>query len=243
MKRRLATSFIAAPLALSLAAAACSAPPPPPIEDASTDAPEPTRKRVVPTIESEVGALDMKQVSAVFESAGESLKECYARGVGRVAFLAGEIRLAVRVGEDGAAKYAFVKDSTIGDRATETCMLAVLKKRTWPKPQGGKEGNAETPFAFDPGDEERPPVEWAEARLGDAYNKSKAALGRCRTSAGAGPMKATLYVDTEGKALAVGVSGSDSKSEDAAPCVVDLLMGLKFASPGSYAAKVTVAIE
>lgn len=243
MKSRIAMPFIAAPFAASLVAAACSSPPPPPIEDASNDAPPPTRQRVVPTIESEVGALDMKQVSAVFESAGESLKDCYARGVGRVAFLAGEIRLAVRVGEDGSARYAYVKDSTIGDRATEACMLGVLKKRTWPKPQGGKEGNADTPFAFDPGDEERPPVEWAESRMGDAYTKSKAALARCRTSAGAGPMKATLYVDTEGKALAVGVSGADSKSEDAASCVVDLLMGLKYASPGSYAAKVTVAID
>ncbi len=239
MKSRLATSLLAA----ALGAAACSAPPPPPVEDPSNDGPAPTTKRVVPTIESEVGALDQKKVAAVFEGAGESLKDCYARGVGRVAFMAGEIRLAVRVAEDGSAKHTFVKDSSLGDRVTESCMLRVLAKLSWPRPQGGKEGNADTTFTFDPGEEERPPVEWTEARLGDAYNKGKAGLARCRSSAGAGPMKATLYVDTEGKAMAVGVSGADAKSEDAASCVVDLLMGLKYASPGSWAAKVTIAIE
>lgn len=239
MKSRLAPPLLAA----ALAAAACSSPPPPPVEDPSNNGSAPTTKRVVPTIESEVGALDQKQVAAVFQGAGESLKDCYTRGVGRVAFLAGEIRLAVRVAEDGSAKHTFVKESTLGDRTTEACMLGVLKRLTWPKPQGGKEGNADTTFTFDPGDDERPPVEWTEARLGDAYNKGKAGLARCRANAGAGPMKATLYVDTEGKAMAVGVSGTDAKSEEAASCVVDLLMGLSYPSPGSWAAKVTISIE
>jgi hypothetical protein len=228
--------------AISLGAAACSTPPPPPPDDV-TDAPEPTRKRIVPTIESEVGALDSAKVQAVFDAASGALKECYERGVGRIGFLAGEIKLSVRVGEDGATKYTFVKESTLGDRQTEACMLGVLKKQRWPKPEGGKEGNADTSFTFDPGDEERPPVEWTEARMGDGLKKARGALAQCRQGAGAGPMKVTLYVETDGKAMGVGVSGADSKSEDAASCVVDLLMGVKFASPGSYAAKVTLSID
>ena len=149
----------------------------------------------------------------------------------------------MRVAEDGSTRYVFFKDSTLGDRATEACMLGVLRKQTWPKPVGGKEGNADSTFGFDPGDEERPPVEWTEARMGDAYRRAKPALAKCRASSGAGPMQATLYVETDGKALAVGVSGADAKGEEAARCVVDVLMSLKYASPGSYAAKVTIAIE
>ena len=122
-------------------------------------------------------------------------------------------------------------------------MLGVLKKQTWPKPQGGKEGTADTNYSFDPGDEERPPVPWSEASMGDAYKKARGALSKCRSGAGAGAMKATLYVDTDGKALGVGVSGADAQSEDAASCVIDVLKGVKFASPGSYAAKVTIDIE
>lgn len=238
MSRTLSPMFAA----LVLGAAACSTPAPPP-PDGPADPPAPTRQRVLPSVESEVGALDAGKVQAVFDHASNALKDCYARGVGRIGFLAGEIRLAVRVDQEGATKYAFVKDSTLGDRATESCMLAVLKKQVWPQPVGGREGTAETSFMFDPGDEERPPVEWSEARMGDAFNKARAGLSQCRQSAGAGPMKATLYVETDGKALGVGVSGADAKSEDAASCVVDLLMGVKFASPGSYAAKVTVVID
>ena len=175
--------------------------------------------------------------------ASSALKQCYAQGVGRNELLAGDVKLAVRVAEDGSTKYAFLKESTLGDRATEECMLGVLKKQTWPKPVGGREGNADTSFGFDPGDENRPPVEWTEARMGDAYKRAKPALAKCRADAGAGPLKATLYVSTEGKAISVGVSVTDAKGEEAARCVVDLLSGLKYASPGSYAAKVTVSIE
>lgn len=197
----------------------------------------------MPSVESEIGALDSTKVQAIFDAAAPALKQCYMQGVGRIGFLGGDIRLAVRVNEDGATKQAFVKESTLGDRTTEACMLGVLKKQTWPKPQGGKEGTADTNYSFDPGDEERPPVEWNEGRMGDAYKKAKSALARCRSDAGAGPMKATLYVDTDGKAMGVGVSGADARSEDAARCVIDVLNGVKFASPGSYAAKVTVDIE
>lgn len=221
---------------------ACGPPPPPPDGPADV-APEPTRKALLPSVESEVGALDAGQVQAVFSGASAALQDCYARGVGRIAFLAGEIRLAVRVGEDGSTRYAFVKDSTLGDRATESCMLGVLRTKRWPKPVGGKEGNAETSFQFDPGDEERPPVDWDESRMGDGYGKVRPRLSECRKSAGAGPMKATLYVETDGKPLGVGVSGADVKSEEAAGCVVDALMGAKLSSPGSYAAKVTVSID
>lgn len=228
---------------LLLSIAACSGNPPPPPDGPKNDDPAPTRPHAVPSVESEIGALDAGKVQAVFDAASGSLKQCYAKGVERVGFMGGDIKLAVRVAEDGSAKYAFVKESTLGDRATEECMLAVLRKQTWPKPVGGKEGNADTSFGFDPGDEERPPVAWSEDRMGDAYRKAKPALLRCRADAGAGPMRATLYVETDGKALAAGVSGADAKSEDAARCVVDLLMGLKYASPGSYAAKVTIAIE
>ena len=237
--RRAAT---ATPL-IALALAACSSAPPPPPDGPKDDGPAPTRQHVVPSVESEIGALDATKVQAVFDGAAGALTQCYAQGVGRNELLAGDVKLAVRVAEDGSTRYAFFKDSTLGDRATEECMLGVLRKQTWPKPVGGKEGNADTTFGFDPGDENRPPVEWTEARMGDAYKKAKPALSKCRADAGAGPLKATLYVSTEGQAIGVGLSGADAKSEDAARCVVDLLAGLKYASPGSYAAKVTIVIE
>ncbi len=233
----------AALASLLFTVAACSSPAPPPSDGPKNDGPAPTRQQVVPSVESEVGALDATKVQAVFDGAAGALKQCYAQGVGRNELLAGDVKLAVRVAQDGSTKYAFLKESTLGDRATEECMLAVVRRQTWPKPVGGKEGNADTSFGFDPGDENRPPVEWSEARMGDAYKKAKPALAKCRSDAGAGPLKVTLYVSTEGQATSVGLSGVDAKSEDAARCVIGLLSGLKYASPGSYAAKVTITVE
>ncbi|MBK8252983.1 MAG: AgmX/PglI C-terminal domain-containing protein [Polyangiaceae bacterium] len=235
-------AFLPIALTTALSTIACGPPPPPP-DNPQNDGPAPTTKKAVPMIESEIGALDANKVQAVFQSASESLKECYARGVGKIGFLAGDIKLAVRVSEDGSAKYVYVKDSTLGDRSTESCMVSVLKGKSWPKPVGGKEGNAETSFSFDPGDEERPPVEWSEARMGDGYKKAKPTLSKCKADAGAGPLKVTLYVETDGKALGIGVSGTDAKAEQAASCIVSTLQSVKFASPGSYAAKVTVTVD
>src|SRR4051812_27417807 len=130
-----------APLAIVIAAsvlcgAACSSPPPPPAEDAHDDAPAPARHGALPSVESEVGALDSTKVQAIFDAAAPALKDCYMRGVGRIGFLGGDIRLAIRVNEDGHTKHAYVKESTLGDRTTEACMLGILKKQTWPKPVG-----------------------------------------------------------------------------------------------------------
>src|SRR5262245_46187310 len=170
------TPLAIAILASAFCAAACSSPPPPPAEGPTNDdGPAPPRRRAGPMVESELGALDSSKVQAIFDAAGPELKQCYMRGVGRIGFLGGDIKISVRVNEDGSTKHVFVKESTLGDRTTETCMLGVLKKQTWPKPQGGKEGTADTNYNFDPGDEERPPVEWSEGRMGDGYKKAKSA--------------------------------------------------------------------
>jgi hypothetical protein len=52
-----------------------------------------------------------------------------------------------------------------------------------------------------------------------------------------------MYVDTDGKATAIGVSSADEKGAAAIGCVISALEGIKFPSPGSYAAKVTIEID
>lgn len=222
---------------------ACSPTPPPNNGPDTSTTSEPDRPRVGPTVESEIGALDEGKVRAAFNASAPALSDCFRSGTERIAFLAGEIKFGVRVGEDGATLRVFAKESTIGDRQTEQCMLNVVRKIRWPKPEGGREGIAESSFSFEASDEERPPIEWSEARMGDGYKRAKPALSKCKADASAGTMRATLYVETDGKAMGVGISGADAKSEDAASCVVEVLRGTTFASPGSYAAKVTITIE
>jgi hypothetical protein len=225
-----------------VAGAACSKPPPPAEVPKVTEPDDDGAKKAVPAVESEIGALDEMKVKQAFQRSSEKLSACFAGGVQRLPYLSGEIRFVIRVGRDGSARWAYVKESTLGDRETEACMLSVLKSSGWPKPVGG-EGLAENSFAFDPGGDERPPVAWTPEQLGAPYRRAKGALVQCRKKAGTKGLRATLYVETDGKPSAIGVSGADEKGEAAVDCVLGALKGLKFPSPGSYAAKVSVTIE
>ena len=225
------------------AASGCGAAPPPPVEAPKPVDDDASRHRsAAPSVTSEIGGMDETRVTQTFQHVSTGLTGCYEKGQQRVAYLAGEVRFAVRVAMDGSARWAFVKDSTLGDRETEVCMLGVLRATSWPRPQGG-EGLVEGPVTFEPSGEEKPPVAWTPDQLGPAYKNAKFKLGQCRKKAGTKALKATMYVDTDGKALAVGVSSTDEKGDAAADCVIDALKKLKFRSPGGYASKVSVTIE
>ena len=193
-------------------------------------------------VSAEIGAMDEAATQEVFEKAAPKLTRCFEQALRRVPYLGGEVRLALRVTESGAARWVYVKDSTLGDRQAETCMVEALKSASWPKPQGG-EGLAENSYTFEPSPDERPPVGWTPDALGAPFQDALPQLNDCRKGAGTGALKATMYVDPDGKVLAAGVSGSDDRAESAASCVVDALRGVTFPSPGSYDAKVTVAID
>lgn len=230
--------------ALSISVAGCGAAPPPPADDGSSrsaEAPSPRARSGMGT-ESEIGGLDESKVKQVFQRSAARLSACYDKGSERIPYLAGEVSFRLRITREGGVRWAHVKESSLGDRATEECMLAILKSASWPHPEGG-EGLAENSFTFEPGSEERPPVAWTAEQLGQPFRKARGALASCRSSAGTGAIKATLYVDTDGKASAVGVATADERGEAAVSCVIDTLKGLTFPSPGSYASKVSVTIE
>jgi hypothetical protein len=233
-------------LAGAIMTAGCgAAPPPPPPTDGDAKPME-----VKPAFhehqgmgaESEIGGLDEGKVKRVFEKATTQLSACYDKGAERVPYLAGDVSFRLRITKSGSVRWAHVKDSSLGDRATEECMLAILKNASWPRPEGG-EGLAENSYKFEPGSEERPPVAWSPEQLGQPFRKARGALAKCRSGAGTGAIKATLYVDTDGKASAVGVATADERGDAAVSCVIDTLKGLTFPSPGSYASKVSVTID
>lgn len=191
-------------------------------------------------VEAEIGAMNEAEVLDTFKKSQSELMGCFQQGAGRVRFLGGKVRFRLRVDQSGRAKSAHLLQSTLGDRDTESCMLGVVRGRTWPSPQGGKEGIAETEFDFEAASDVRAPVEWDPADAGKNVGKAKAAIDKCRREASAGALSATLYVDTDGSVMAVGVSGEDAATEEAASCVVSALREIKFNSPGSYAAKMTL---
>ncbi len=229
----------------AIAATGCGAAPPPPADDGGSTPPVARadhRAHQGMGTESEIGGLDENKVKQVFQRSAARLSACYDKGAERLPYLAGEVSFRLRITSAGDVRWAHVKDSSLGDRSTEECMLAILKSASWPRPEGG-EGLAENSFTFEPGSEERPPVAWSPEQLGQPFRKARGTLARCRSGAGTGPMKVTLYVDTDGKASAVGVATADERGDAAVTCVIDTLRGLTFPSPGSYASKVSVTID
>ncbi len=228
----------------AITVAGCGAATTPPADDGSSRAAEATTPRTHTGMgsESEIGGLDESKVKQVFQKAAPRLSACYDKGAERLPYLAGEVSFRLRITGTGGVRWAHVKDSSLGDRATEECMLAILKSASWPRPEGG-EGLAENSFTFEPGGEERAPIAWSSEQLGQPFRKAHGALTKCRTGAGTGAIKATLYVDTDGRVSAVGVATADERGDTAVSCVIDTLKGLTFPSPGSYASKVSVTID
>lgn len=193
--------------------------------------------------DADIGALDQTKVNRALDRASTKLTDCFHDGLTRVPFLGGNIKFALRINQEGVATVAYLKESTLGDRTTEACMLNALRAAKWPSPVGGREGLAEGGFGFDPSPDERPAVDLEATKLGKELPKAQAAIAKCRSTAGAGSVLTTLYVGTDGKPLAVGVATADPNGETAASCIVDALKGMTFTSPGSYAAKVSITSD
>ncbi len=190
-------------------------------------------------VDAEVGAMNEAQVSATFQRASDALLACFSKGTERIAFLSGGVHVYVRVDASGKPIQTYMKKSTLGDRETESCMIGVLKNKSWPAPVGGREGIAETDFSFDP-QPGRQPVAWSESDAGKNVAKAKAAIAECSQGARAGKLNVTLYVETDGSVLSAGVAGEEPGTEQAASCVVSKLKDIKLNSPGSFAAKLSL---
>jgi hypothetical protein len=190
-------------------------------------------------VSSELGELDEGKVNQTFESLTSSLGDCLQKGAGHVEFIGGHVKFFVRIGADGSAKWAYLSESTIGDRATERCMLDAAKGAHWPAPAGG-EGQAQKAFDFDPSPDVRAPVPWASDRAAAPVAHARAKLAHCNAH---GRFRATAYVQTDGSVLSAGVAPPDDRAEQASDCVVGIVKGLKFTSPGSWPAKISFDVE
>lgn len=187
---------------------------------------------------SEIGALDEAAVTAEFSDALGDLQRCLDQGAERVEFIGGEIAFFIKIDRSGRLSHAHAERSTLGDRSTERCMLDALRTRTWPPPKGGDTGLARNSFDFDMQNDVRPPTEWDGTEVESTLSDLRTDIAECKASA-RGSFTATMYVDTEGNALSVGIAPSDESGEQAADCLADVLGTAQYPSPGSWPAKVT----
>ncbi len=207
------------------------------------EAPEPRRSHSSENsvqMSAEIGALPPEATAAAFEQSLDEIQSCFFQGSQRIEFLAGDITFKVIVGQGGRIEHVFAERSTLGDRQTETCMFQALKASSWPEPVGGPIGIAENSFEFEMSSDVRPPVVWDVGEISSVLDEHAEALAACRSRGGRST--ATVYVGTDGKALAAGVAAPDQDAESASQCLVAVLLDAQYPEPGSWPAKVSFTL-
>lgn len=230
------------PLAIGSAVAGCGGDKKPPAAPVHEDEPEddgPSGPRM--QMKSELGQIDQAETEKTFQSLGPDLQKCFTDGLKRVEYLSGDIKIYIRVAEDGAAKIVTLEDSTLGDQTTQDCIVGALQAAKWPQPEGG-EAEVRHGMGFDAPGDVRAPTSWESDKITETLAKAAEPIGECRKGI-RGNFRGFMYVvpkGDHGKVRAVGMLPPQpgAKGEEATKCLVEALSELEFPSPGSYAAKV-----
>lgn len=223
-------------LGASLALAGCGASPPP--KAALADAGPVTEKIDTgpSSYESEIGGMNEYAVEDIFKGLARPIARCFENGTSRVEALGGTFTVSFRVDRKGNTRWAYMKESTIGDRATETCVLDLVKNKVWPRPLSG-EGLAQKSFDIEPASSA---LVLDGKRARPIANLARSKTASCRKGVH-GTFQATAYLEPNGRVRAAGVAPPDEKAESVVDCLVDEIQKLKFSATGKLA-KVTFQI-
>lgn len=188
--------------------------------------------------EGEVGGLNEEDVETAFQSLQPEIVRCVEQGMTRIEGLGGSCTVALRITREGGARWAYLKESTLGDRETERCILDAVRVRSWPKPLGG-EGEAEHSFVIE-GLVPTTKWDWNRVRpMRRALDRATwPCLGRTR-----GRFNATLYLRWDGHVLGAGVATSSAVAEEKSDCLADALRTLKLGKQRSRLTKVTFRVR
>ena len=170
--------------------------------------------------------------------------DCYSSAHDKQETLEGKLTFTLRTNKDGSVKWAYVKDSTLGHRGVEKCIVDALKANNYGPPQEAKEGEVQGhSIGWELDGDARAADPGAQSAVAPMVDKAKGKIEACRKKSDAkGSFTATFYVAKGGKPLSVGVAVDAPSAEPAIDCVVDVLMGLKYVNKASWPIKVTLTL-
>lgn len=200
-----------------------------------------------------IGGLDEKEVRKVIHGAWPEVNRCLREGRKKLPFLGGNIGVSVTVGSTGRADEVFLQESTLGEHGVETCIVKAFRAPQWPRPVGGKVGKVEQSFELTSGHAD-PPLSWTPAELqrrmakeaeGDErpFDELLTTLRACKSDAGAGPLRVTMYLDEDGFVQGLGVAMSDFAGHQAVDCITTAMKTTSFPAPEDNFAKVTLEVK
>ncbi len=235
----------------------CAKPKPPVTEPPKES--EPPRAAKAPVVEQEFGSIDLDAVEQLFKKEGDALESCHTEGRSRVPYLAGDVKLFLRIDRTGHVRYGYFEASSLGDRVTESCILAALVQLDWPAPVGG-EAEVRHALGWEAG-QERAPAPYDPEKVSKALASQGAVRSRVAecTKGMHGQIALTGYIEPgpppkdgkdktkpkgkgkgkEGHFRALGASASTKDASEKIDCVVGALTSLPLPTPGSSVAKVS----
>ena len=191
--------------------------------------------------DAEIGGLSQDEIESELRTVEPKLVACVNEAATSMSYVGGRASLKMRVDREGGVRWAYLKETTLGDRDVERCVLGVVKNRTWPRPKSG-EGLAETSFDVEAAN---PPPLLTTRTSSRLAERASAATRKCRKGV-KGAFTATAYFGARGEVLSVGVAPPDERGEPAVDCVADALKDLRVerrAVAPNTAAKVSFRIR
>lgn len=176
------------------------------------------------SLESEIGGMSQEGVERKLAELHPRFVACVERASERLSAIGGRVNVRMRVDRSGQVRWAYLTDTTLGDREAESCVLELVKSRRWPRPKSG-EGLAETSFEVEAADA---PREVPAPRASLFARQASYATRKCREGLPKG-FVATAYLSAKGEVLTAGVAPPNETAESASDCIVEALRGLRAA--------------
>lgn len=220
------SALVLAASALLLAACASAAAPVPRVaEAAAVPAVEEAIDPGPLSLESEIGGMSQDGVERKLAELHPRFVACVERASARLSAIGGRVSVRMRVDRSGNVRWAYLADTTLGDREAESCVLELVKSRRWPRPKSG-EGLAETSFEVEAADA---PLVVPAPRASLFARQASHATRKCREGLPKG-FVATAYLSATGQVLSAGVAPPNEAAERASDCIVEALRGVRTAS-------------
>lgn len=231
---------VSALLLTVFALAGCGSAPPAPPPRAAAQAPAAAEPAPPPpAAHADIGGLNEADVERAFGKLSGAIEGCFATGSARVSALGGRFKMKLRIDAAGGLRWAYLAESTLGDRDTEKCLLDAAHAKTWPRPVGG-EGLAEKSFEIE---SPQAPTALDEERFKVAIKLARKETAKCRKAGAWGVFQATTYLRYDGRVLAAGISPPNEKGEAVVDCMAKALKKLRFGSVGRKLGKLSFELR
>jgi hypothetical protein len=181
------------------------------------------------------GTLSQNEIQGALEPRMLKFAQCVQRRSEQLDVISGGMALEFHVALDGKVGSVYPRESSLGDREAERCVLALAQATRFPAPHGG-EADFSWSFEVPPDDSVREPVALSAEDVAGVIVQNRALID---ATCGTGSYLVTAYIDPSGKVAAVGAAARDAPSALNLDCVTEAIENFVFASPGSYVAKVT----